>query len=344
METKKDLYVRIPPIKRDLICQGISTLFGVISISTNVGIDLSRYIQKKHIVTCGDECDGKIIAIVAEKLFSDIGISRYPRSGGYILKDSIGYCEEMENRYYQVNNHQIIVNHIPFRGIIDFSLDNNIETIICPDAPTLNYLIPSAIRNVVSICANQASYLALHCAAVEKDGDVVLIVGRGRSGKSTLYINLLECGMNPLNDDLVFVKADIDGISVKAIPLYSKLRLSSLPYIKTKIPFPSYDESTTIEHEVYVDCESRYGRLNSMKGRLKSVVFPQINCEKNQIKKVCFSDVKKTLFREIITQQTTVPDSNFIALYNNFIDVPFYKIEISSDVEQASQLLIDFLF
>lgn len=337
-------YVRIPPFHKNIFSWGLKTPFGIISIWSNKSICLERYIANENVIHCVPEkCIGEIIGLVDERLFSDLGISRYPESGGYILKEQVAYSEKLENIYYQIHNRQIIINHIPHRSIIDVSLENNKETLICPDGSTLHYLLPSAIKNVVSVLANKEGYLGLHCAAVEKNGFVYIIVGRGRSGKSTLYINLLEKGMNPLNDDLIFIHSDGTAINIKAIPLFAKFRLSSLPFVKSNIPFPEYDSSMTIEHEIYIDCENRYQVKNPMQGKIRAVIFPKINCLVNKIKTTTFNEKKKILFKEIITQQTTTVDTNLLNIYKCFKEIPFYEIELSEDIGKACNELLNIL-
>ncbi|PWL98730.1 MAG: hypothetical protein DBY04_03530 [Clostridiales bacterium] len=341
MSIDSSMFVRIPPQISQTYCNSISTVFGKIGVMSNLEIDLSNYFQPRYILDDNEGLEGYIVAIQDSKLFSDLGISRFPEAGGFILKDSVGFSNDMGNKLYQIYNRQIIVNHIPFRSIIDFSLDNNSETVICPDKPTLQYLIPSAIRNVVNVCANKQGYMGIHCAAVEKNGCVYLIVGRGRSGKSTLYINLLEKGMNPLNDDLVFVLPEGEDIIVKSVPLFAKIRLSSLNYINSSIQFPAYDSSKTIEHEIYLDCEKRYGRVNPIQGKVKAIIFPEINSVDNRVTKVSFEQKKKELFREIISQQTTVIDNNLIELYKLFKKIPLYEAKITADVSNACEMLLN---
>lgn len=343
MSSNPELYIRIPPEKAEIYHKSVITSFGKVGVISNSEINLEAFIPSRYITDNNDnnEVVGNIIAIQDSKLFSDLGISRFPESGGFISKESVGFSNEMKNSLYQIYNRQIIVNHIPFRSVIEFSLDDNIETVICPDSPTLHYLIPSALRNVANVCANRCGYLGIHCAAVEKNGSVYLIVGRGRSGKSTLYVNLLEKGLNPMNDDLVFLFSEGDDIIVKSIPLFAKLRLSSIPYIETSNSFPPYDPSKTIEHEIYLDCEKRYDRANSLSGKVKAIIFPKINNKHNRIRSVDFNQKKKDLFREIITQQTMVLNDNLIKLYGSLKKTPLYEVELSANISEACDMIFN---
>ena len=92
--------------------------------------------------------------------------------------------------------------------------------LVIPDEPRVGatdpWVLASSLRNSLSRRAIRAatSIVPLHAAAVERDGVVVVLAGPPRAGKTTLLLDLLECGWLLVTDDLV----PLDPATLTATP------------------------------------------------------------------------------------------------------------------------------
>lgn len=75
----------------------------------------------------------------------------------------------------------------------------------------LNYLRTYILGYAMSMLYLQRGEMAIHCAAVSKDGEAVLIAGESGSGKSTVTNALLEAGYQLMADDLAIVRFNKQG-------------------------------------------------------------------------------------------------------------------------------------
>ena len=79
-----DDYIIIPPQIGETWIQYIESQFGIIKICSNVVLQLDKIISSKHVTNSSLSYGGTIHAIVDVRLFSDLGIYRFPPQGGYI--------------------------------------------------------------------------------------------------------------------------------------------------------------------------------------------------------------------------------------------------------------------
>lgn len=338
----RDDYVPIIPSKNTLLTNYIRTDCGIICVKTSEYLEIENVIDKKYIV---DElpADGKVIAniliIIDEKLFSDLGINRFPSNGQYIKKDAIGYDDSLKNYYMDEENLQILVNHVPYRSIIFLDKVNNDIKLVCQNVDTANYLLKSTIKTVYSLYYRKRGYFVLHSAAVSVDGDVYAFVGRGRSGKTTLYMNLLNEGFKAVNDDMILLKGCRDYIEVKALPLFPNIRKESLQYIKAADKLNLIDNYKSLEDEVTVNI-SPFAADNKAEKKyvLKGIIIPCINSDKNSIEKVDIGTVYKIIFKEMSSQQELSATPELLELYNILKEMQLYKMNISSDVDECCKL------
>lgn len=338
----RDDYVPIIPSRAALLTSYIRTGSGNICIKTSEYLRMENVIDKRYIadtLPAGGNIIANILIIIDEKLFSDLGINRFPSNGQYIKKDAIGYDDSLKNYYMDEENWQILVNHVPYRSIIFLDKVNNDIKLVCQNIETANYLLKSTIKTVYSLYCKKRGYFVLHSSAVSVNGDVYAFVGRGRSGKTTLYMNLLNEGFNAVNDDMILLKVCGDYIKVKAVPLFPNIRKESLQYIKAAEKLNLIDDYKSLEDEVTVNISPFIPDNENKKDNiLKGIIIPRINSEKNSIEKVDTGDVYKIIFKEMSSQQELSATPELLELYNILKKMQLYKMNISSDVEECCKL------
>ncbi len=94
-----------------------------------------------------------------------------------------------------------------------------------PAAPDVRLFLHT---NCLSVLGMQRGYLALHGAAVEKDGQAFVFLGQSGLGKSTLAAALCREGYRLLAEDIcLFTVPDADGSPPLILPTHPSIRLWS---------------------------------------------------------------------------------------------------------------------
>ncbi len=103
-----------------------------------------------------------------------------------------------------------------------------------PDGPTAQIVVDGEVRSnrvprhnaaaylfdqLDAVLADDAPGLRFHAGAVERDGDVVVVLGQSGHGKSTLTAALVQAGWGYLSDELVAVDAATFDVAPYARPL-----------------------------------------------------------------------------------------------------------------------------
>ncbi|SFB19375.1 hypothetical protein SAMN05216249_11265 [Acetitomaculum ruminis DSM 5522] len=90
-------------------------------------------------------------------------------------------------------------------------------------SPCIEKIYPFILGYCMAMVFWQRDMVAIHCSAVEIEGQAVLIAGGSGSGKSTLTSRFLEKGARLLSDDLVVLQWDED--TVYALPAFPQQKL-----------------------------------------------------------------------------------------------------------------------
>lgn len=111
---------------------------------------------------------------------------------------------ENETTYYVspiTKSHILFCNQV---GI--FQITDGTTITICPkEGISMNQLTPFVFGYCIAMLFWQRNQLAIHCSAVEHDGNALIIAGDSGSGKSTLTTKLLENGFRLMTDDVAIV-------------------------------------------------------------------------------------------------------------------------------------------
>lgn len=100
--------------------------------------------------------------------------------------------------------------------------------------------VPGRIIDAIDgLVTDHAPGLRLHAGAVERDGHVLVVLGRSGAGKSTLTAALVETGWNYVTDEVVLIAPDGHTVTVYARPL--ELGEASLALLGRPSPGPTGD-------------------------------------------------------------------------------------------------------
>lgn len=80
--------------------------------------------------------------------------------------------------------------------------------------------------NAEAIRSVQATHVALHAGAVERDGAVLVLPGASGAGKTTLTAALMQAGWSYLTDEIVAI--DLDDLSVRRYPKCLRMTQTSV--------------------------------------------------------------------------------------------------------------------
>lgn len=111
--------------------------------------------------------------------------------------------------------------------------------------------------------------IAFHASAVEKDNNVVILLGEKAKGKSTQTARLVNEGWNFISDDRVLVSVANGRISIE--PFWNSIKIRSDVTNRTDIEW--VEEKTEIEESYYEDPDFGYSMRRICKSDIKQV-FP----------------------------------------------------------------------
>lgn len=105
--------------------------------------------------------------------------------------------------------------------------DGNYIQIYPHEKEKLQTLHPFILGYCMAMIFWQRGQMAIHCSAVEVDGNVVIIAGCSGSGKSTLTNRLLESGNRLVSDDVVIIslKEENGVLRAYALPAFPQQKL-----------------------------------------------------------------------------------------------------------------------
>lgn len=134
------------------------------------------------------------------------------------------------NQVYDVGNQKLIFNYYPNNSIISSSTDEKTHIIIASNEDVLVFYLKMYLKDIVlhvkqNICA-------LHSSSVGNMRGGFIFLGHANTGKSTLALNLTQCGWSMLNDDLTFLSVSNNFITMRGIDVNPCIRGQALPYIE----------------------------------------------------------------------------------------------------------------
>lgn len=129
------------------------------------------------------------------------------------------YIENVTNTFFETDEHIVHIYHYPneyvnlmkkttddFLAIVSNEIDASMQLIY-------------GIKKIISYFNFGRGIYSLHCSAVKKDGKALIFLAGSYSGKTTLFLNLIHNGYEPINDDIVLWKYHDNKVYIKGIPI-----------------------------------------------------------------------------------------------------------------------------
>jgi hypothetical protein len=131
---------------------------------------------------------------------------------------------------------------------------------------------------LLTIISASVGVVELHCSCVAKNHNGLLLIGPGRSGKSTLAAALGQAGFGFLSDDRTFCTRQAGGLLAWGLGATIKLRSDAVAYFKQlqcKKPIDLQDGETGFRLEP----ESEFGltRINRCEPQMLVFLEPSLN-------------------------------------------------------------------
>lgn len=182
--------------------------------------------------------------------------------------------------------------------------------------------------------AQRHNLLMLHAAAIGIDGQGILIVGHGGTGKSTLTCSCLAAGYDFVSDDLCLLAATGPRI---VFPIYTNVFLKTDSLIKLPMfrPFEIFPQQG--EKASFVIGETRIKPSLSV----KAIVLPQVtdNTEPD-IKLDKTSKALGQLVYSTTIQLGRFQETEFVRkLAQRLLGMPVYRFSLTKDLQKNCQYL-----
>lgn len=236
------------------------------------------------------------------------------------VKDK-NYLPGVENRYFSLNESTLTEFYYPSRCLL---VEKDKEAYIASgNQKKLSYHARQILKRFVRSIFHGEGFYSLHAAAIVEQGKAFLFPGKTHSGKSTLLLNMSAVGFVPMNDDIIFLKKQENGIiKVESVPLLIQVRENSgtvlLPEVKD---YPS--GLTTIDPYTATSCATE--------AELSCILFPTIVNGTTFIQEITPDIAKKLLFAAFNAHGRIEISKGFAELFYTLISEEMYSLKMGDD-------------
>lgn len=222
--------------------------------------------------------------------------------------------------------------YICYNQDVQIPIESEIHTY---DVASDNWIF-ELLTDVEAYIINELKITVFHGAAVCRNKHVVLIMGKRKSGKSTLTHFLVENGWNLIDDDCIY----FDGETVLGMGF--PLRLRKMIYDSKMVFATCVDLDGEKRHLLSAPSYSLYAKADKF-----TIVFPEYarghSFKKTVITKmqlftmllqnVRFSIDEKNSLKDV-TQLMKTANSGYSVVYSKCADVDFFLKELFKDEEE----------
>lgn len=182
-----------------------------------------------------------------------------------------------------------------------------------------------------------------HGAVVGLNGQGVLLCGMGYRGKSTFSVNALLHGFEYVSDDYLILEKD--ETALRAWPIYSIITLSPAIYQKMAARLDARFVSNNARKDKYVFNIAKYHERFVSAYPVKLCMFPRFIKGAEPSIELGSKDIAVDEFAYSTVMQTgETLDMRLIAKLCSFVeDMPFYRINLTADIDKNTQCLRAFL-
>lgn len=198
------------------------------------------------------------------------------------------------------------------------------------------------VQIIARIVKRKNSNLA-HGAVVGLNNTGVLLCGKGYRGKSTFSVQALLDEFEYVSDDYIMIEKD--NTDVYASPIYSIITLHPHMWQKFSHILDVKFISNNARKDKYVFNISKYHRLFRRKYPIKIAMMLNIcHCKEPSIEEGYKYQAMDEFICSSVAQTGDMQDVSTIAKLEAFIkDLPFYRINLSTNLEKNVECLKNFL-
>ena len=273
---------------------------------------------------------GNITIIFDDNLYA----CRYDKStyveGEVLTKSHPMYMENVSNVFFETDNEFIHIFHYPNEYITIMKKDKNEFLAIVSNEQDAIAQLLFAIKKLISRYNYYNNIFSLHCAAVKKNGQTLLFLGGSYSGQTTLFLNLICNGYEPINDDVVYWKFENGKILVSGIPSCFNIRKHPDNLIMSDGYWIHHDNLEF--NNVYSDNVFEYSEVHT-------IYVPEFGYDKTEIVEKLKVD-RKRILRACAIHSDVFPTNDFLIAFNGLLSCKFKKINMSSDYNEVMQCII----
>lgn len=277
------------------------------------------------------ELIGSIAIIADENLYA----CRYDRSkyieGEALTKQHPMYNENASNVFFETDEEIVHVFHYPNEYITVIKKNKNEFLAVVSNELDGKTQLVSAIKKLVSRYNYYNNIYSLHCAAVKKDEQAVLFLGGSYCGKTTLFLNLICNGYEPVNDDVVYWKFENGKVLVSGMPSGLNIRKQPNDLIMsdgfcTRLKNRGF-------HNIYTADVFEYLTIHT-------IYVPEFGFDKSEVIDEVKIDSRRIL-RACATHSNVCPTNDFLKAFNALLSCEFKKIKMSRDYNDVIRCIID---
>ncbi len=327
-------YISFVYYQKDVPCVYLKHYSGYLRIFCNkIGV-VNHVCFKEYLwdsLPEGAEITGNILVYLDKAIFSRKISRREFDAEKYTLKSNKMYMEGIENNVIKVGDDEVCMTYYPFPCISVFHrMDCSYYSVVSDMEDCV-----AAVKNGIKKCLAQFYYqdgiYSLHASCVQIGSRCDVFLASTRSGKSTLYANLVTNGASHIGDDIVFVKA-VDGeLYTFGVPILPSIRVAAIPFLAG---------SVSLEKHIIQDDSDDRMELIELKGvvlpaiklcRIGSFALIEKGTQCRYIKAEQDMSLKKALIKSMIWHLNVDVDEGMTSMVNLILSSAWKKLTIAPD-------------
>ena len=292
------------------------------------------------------DCDrskviGTIMVYFDEHLFEKRYDHNAYTDGEFVLKSHPMYIEGVTNSFFEIGDLEIHIFHYPHEII---NINNKKSYEFCAFVGVEEDIVRELLFGMKKILSRYnfaKGIFSIHGAALAKNNNGCLFLAGSRAGKSTLYTNLLFSGFAPVNDDIVFwARRNHEELVISGCATLPQLRKNTFHMVTPVQSMQKYQlNSPDLCREMISELDVAYDEQLV----LQEIFIPEFGYDKSSIIEINKSDVFRQKLRACMVHGNYEIGEFFLEAMKALNALPVYKLCMSQDYNEVSQLLNHFL-
>lgn len=284
-----------------------------------------------------ENVDSEIVASITMLIDKDLFPHRYDfekyNDNDFTKKEHPMYVEDVFNEIVNSDNLKIYKYHYPNESLhVHNGVDNSFFSVVSNIKDAIKYS-KFAIKQVLSSYLLKKQIYTIHASAVYKKRKGYIFVAGSHQGKSSLFLNLIANGFNPINDDIVFWSVCDNEVILHPCPILSQKRVAKQKEVKMSEGY------TLREKESRIDNYSEKGS----KIVLDSIFWLSKNHKKTVIKSVEIDIFFRKLLRSCSVHNTIPINVKYLESLKRLASTPNYKFELSNNYNEICYKFYKFI-